>query len=429
MGILTAIFYFFGEIPIQEVLFYSQFLDINQIGMFWAELICLFVFCLLLTYLFKKSPKTILCLIFCWGIGLGYIYIYPLFFGQEAKIFQKNYVLPKIKSKGKKKNIVLIFWESMEDTFSDKIAWGENLIPHMSDLENKSTTFKGYHDLKITRSTIKSQVATLCGIPFLDKENDAFLPRVKCISDDLKKQGYYQVYMKAADTRYTDANMFAKTHSFNEVLGKQDFLKKGIITKDDKMGWGIFDSVFMKLAKKKLIELSSKKKPFFLVLTTVNTHYPNGNTEKDCPVQYEDIRDNIKCSDQILFDFVDWFKKEKFADDTILIVMGDHPMFLKSRMKIEKILKSYPNRNTFNAIIKGDNQGSNIQKEYAQFDWAPTILEEAGFLLFPRHYGLGVSLMAPEKSIVEKYGQELLELLIKNSKKDFRDRFFKSSVP
>ena len=98
-------------------------------------------------------------------------------------------------------------------------------------------------------------------------------------------------------------------------------------------------------------------------------------------------------------------------------------------MKIEKILKSYPNRNTFNAIIKGGNQGNSIQKEYAQFDWAPTILEEAGFSLFPRHYGLGVSLMAPEKSIVEKYGQELLELLIKNSKKDFRDRFFKSSVP
>ena len=116
MGILTGIFFFFGEIPIQEVLFYSQFLDINQMGMFWAELVCLFVFCLLLTYLFKKCPKTILCLIFCWGIGLGYIYIYPLFFGQEAKIFQKNYVLPKIKSKGKKKNIVLIFWESMEDS-------------------------------------------------------------------------------------------------------------------------------------------------------------------------------------------------------------------------------------------------------------------------------------------------------------------------
>ena len=157
----------------------------------------------------------------------------------------------------------------------DEKTWGENLIPQMSTLEQNNTSFKGYKALKITGSTIKSQVATLCGIPFLGQgPRDTFIPNAKCIPDFLKEQGYYQVFMKAADTRFSDADIFAKTHSFNEVLGRQDYLKKGLIKKEDKQGWGVVDSLFLKLAKDKLIELSQKKKPFFMALTTVNTHYP-----------------------------------------------------------------------------------------------------------------------------------------------------------
>ena len=264
-------------------------------------------------------------------------------------------------------------------------------------------------------------MATFCGIPLLKKEKDTFLTKARCISDILKEQGYYQVFMKAADTRYTNADIFAITHSFDEVIGRQNFLKNGEITEEQKQGWGVFDSVFMELAKTKLQELSQLKRPFSLVLTTVNTHYPRGNNEPDCPVKYKDIRDTVKCSDKTLYDFIEWFKKTEMAKDTVLFVMGDHPMFINLEMSISPVLYRYGKREVFNMTFNGKSKGN--QKEYVQFDWAPTILEEIGFSLTPRRFGLGTSLTSQEKSIVAKYGQERLEEMMEHSKTDFENRF------
>ena len=66
-------------------------------------------------------------------------------------------MLLKIEMRDKrKKNIVVIFLELIENAFKDESIWGENLIPNVSKVEEDSISVKGYHDLGITRSTIKS---------------------------------------------------------------------------------------------------------------------------------------------------------------------------------------------------------------------------------------------------------------------------------
>ena len=46
-----------------------------------------------------------------------------------------------------------------------------------------------------------------------------FLPQANCLAEVLKNEGYQTALIKAADITFTNANIFALTHGYNEALG------------------------------------------------------------------------------------------------------------------------------------------------------------------------------------------------------------------
>ncbi len=339
---------------------------------------------------------------------------------QNTKLY-KNYQIPNQPVENPK-NIILIFMESMEKSFSDEVFWGENLIPELSKLAQNHLTFQGYKSVNGTNWTLASQVATLCGVPLkmylrdrLGQKTEKFMPKAVCLTDFLKNYGYYTVFAKGCYKEFAGTNIFTEEHHFDEIYGQDELIEKNYAKTDDIgiRGFGINDEVFFSFAKEKIASLSKKKEPFFISLTSLDTHFPKGFVNKNCSIKYNDIRDAIKCSDKIIADFIHWCLKQKFMKDTIIIAVGDHLMMDGSN--IDHLLTKYPKRETFSLVIDGNKKG-NIQRSFAQFDLGATILN---LISNNQNLGIGQSVFSNSKTMLEKYGFSTLEQEVLKSSDEY----------
>ncbi|MBF0432759.1 MAG: sulfatase-like hydrolase/transferase, partial [Fibrobacteria bacterium] len=101
-----------------------------------------------------------------------------------------------------------------------------------------------------------------------------------------------------------------------------------IKNKDHLSNFGIRDKDLFDLAKQRLSPLSSNNKPFFLFLSTTDTHFPNGIYDKRMEQFIEpkssELEFMIAATDYLIGDFLLFLKKNNFLDNTIVFIMPDH---------------------------------------------------------------------------------------------------------
>lgn len=434
---------YFGGVSLNQLLFHITFLDMQQIAQRWLSLCLIFIFTICATFLIRQKIRITITFIF---LFCGFVGCYPMRVShlneetpvpfwtqlylsfQETSLYDKNYVVPELEQPlpKKSKNIIIIFAESMEKTFGDRAYWGENLIPYLTRLGNRYTTVEGYEHVNGTNWTLASQVAVFCGVPFktelrdkLDTQTEGFIPGAVCMSDLLKQAGYRTVFAKGAYKEFVGTDVFVTEHHFDEVWGRDELIASGYATEADigLTAFGVNDRTFFAFARQKVTELSKRAEPFFLSLTTLDTHFPKGYVNTGCVEKYHDIRDAVICSDKIIFDFVEWCRRQPFFKDTVIFVLGDHLMMEAN--DVNKDLALYPNRRAYNVIINQDMGYPHvIRKPFAQFDWGATILDAANIPTVGRQLGLGVSLLSDTPTLVERYGFPALDVeMIKSSKR------------
>ena len=121
--------------------------------------------------------------------------------------------------------------------------------------------------------------------------------------------------------------------------------------------------------------------------------------------------------------------KSAFYEDTIIFLIGDHPAWRLSLKHMKWLdfqrVKAHEPAETYNVVLNGGSKEAHvINKSFTQIDWAPTMLESAGFTLIPRRLGLGVSLWSLEPTLVEKFGSvENFSEELKKSEPTFNDFF------
>ena len=141
-------------------------------------------------------------------------------------IIDDNFVDPKqIHFKQKKpRNLIIIFAESFERTFTDASLFGENLLPELSNLGGTSVI--GYKPLEEIAWTQVSIIATLCGIT----SKEYFPPRtlsknIACISDITRKFGYNNYYLQGTTLKFLSTRTFFEDHNFQEIVGIDELPK------------------------------------------------------------------------------------------------------------------------------------------------------------------------------------------------------------
>ncbi|NGZ86930.1 sulfatase-like hydrolase/transferase [Duganella aceris] len=311
--------------------------------------------------------------------------------------FGANYIRPEAISvvARKPKNLVLIYVESLEQGYSARATFGQDLLAPLTGLNG--TTFPDYEQVPGTGWTIAAIVATQCGVPLkrvtiFDGNTqgqvlNSFLKNAICLTDMLAARGYRNVFMGGASTSFAGKDKFLGQHHYHEVYGREEWLKSGAKA-GDMNGWGLYDGDLFSRAKTKLRQLSATRQKFNLTLLTVDTHEPEGHLSQACARRgYVGFEGVLTCTALEVADFVQYAKANGYLEDTNIVILGDH---LSRRNPLTPKLSQLRERTIFNSFISNDAPAPN-RTQLLHFDLMPTIMEFAGYSVAGGRLGLGYS--------------------------------------
>ena len=258
-----------------------------------------------------------------------------------------NYVDPRdvdIVFPEKKRNLIYIFLESMETTYTDEKnggAFEENVIPELTklaqeneDFSGKSKKLNGGYSLTGSTWTMGAMFAQTSGLPLkisisaneMDTQK-SFFPGIVTIGDILGDAGYSQTLMIGSDATFGGRRLYFTDHGNYDIFDYNYAAQQGMLSDEYPVWWGYDDQKLFEFAKEKLNELSAQDEPFNLTMLTVDTHFEDGYVCDKCDDKFGDNQyaNVMACSSKQVKEFVEWVKQQDFYEDTTIVISGDHP--------------------------------------------------------------------------------------------------------
>lgn len=294
----------------------------------------------------------------------------------------------------RRRNLVVIYAESLESTYGDEALFGRDLLAPLRQVGGRS--YDWYRPAAGATWTMAGIVATQCGVPLkVYSQTDvrvvgrerAFLPGTVCLGDVLQAHGYRNVFMGGVSLSFAGKGRFLRDHGYQEVWGREEWDATGA-RPEDYNAWGLWDSALFDRARAGLDRLHASGQPFNLTLLTLNTHNPFGFLGPACRqrggVDFEGI---VTCSAERIAEFISHARKRGYLKDTTIVVIGDH---LAVPNPVYDRLVQAPRRGMFNLFV-GDQLPPANTDQLMPFDMFPTLLELAGIRVVGDRLALGYS--------------------------------------
>lgn len=334
--------------------------------------------------------------------------IYRLSHSSAVDYFDGNYVPfdDSLVYSEDPKNLVLIYLESIEWTYSDQALFERDLIRKMNAIPGIG--FSRFEQVPGTGWTVAGIVASQCGVPlknvfFLGKDTDEgsefrsmnriggsltrFLPGAMCLSDILALNGYRNVFIGGASHRFAGKGAYLRNHSYDEIYGREELLELGIDAEQNE--WGFSDDVVFKFAKDKLAQLHSAGNRFNLTLLTIDTHGPEGVFSPTCRAFGAKSFDGlVECVSEQVAEFIQFMADNNYLSDTRVVLLGDH---LVMRNPLSNQLERAAQRTIYNRFIGDSVPLVKNREQVVHFDMLPTILEFVGYRVEGGRLALGYS--------------------------------------
>ena len=340
-----------------------------------------------------------------------------------SKFFETEYVEPtdvRLTFPEKKRNLIYIYLESMENTFLSKELGGEldyNVIPELYGLARDNINFSNNTDvggcMQISGATwtVRAMVAQTAGIPLkipVEKNSygdySRFLPGVTSITDILHDNGYYQALLVGSDASYGGRSKYFTQHGLDAVYDYYTAISDGIIPEDYYVWWGMEDKYVYEYANQKLTEISASDKPFAFTMLTADTHHIGGYGCELCGDEYSENYENVySCASKQAADFVKWLSQQDFFGNTTIIIIGDH-CSMDAEYMSRNVSDDYERR-IYNCFFNSAVEPSKEKERFfSQFDMFPNALAAMGVEIEDDRLGLGVNLFSGSDTLAEKYG-------------------------
>lgn len=354
----------------------------------------------------------------------------------ESDLLEKYYADPdslKISAPEKPYNLIWILMESMENTFADTAHGGEayeNYIPELTQLfENNigfthSEKFGGGSDMMGSYMTITATFAKSTGVPLLSRLrlNNKFVPGARSLWEILHRYGYENYFIMGTDSRFTMFNWFLEQHGIDRIYDTRTLKSKQQIDEKFKnmhdFEVGLTDQSLYTASMHYIDSISKNGKPFSVSLPTINTHFPYGFYDPNClekPASSSDedyYKATLRCSSREVNEFIDWCKKQDFAENTLIVIVGDHLFMNEFPGKFLAHARE-ENRKWVSIFLNPVKEPKTRQHQFTSIDITPSILEAMGFEIEGHRYGLGASLFSDEKTLLEIFGADSLEAELK----------------
>lgn len=231
-----------------------------------------------------------------------------------------------------KNNLILLYVESLENTFSDVSLMGYDLNAPLTSKFGPSR-----FDLRQapgTGWTTAGMVSSQCGLPLapfmgnsLEHRAAPILGKLTCLGDILNKFGYSQTFFVGPDLKFSGMDKFYLNHGFQYAYGKDEIFS-GLASEKLATGWGggVNDDTLFDLAVDKIKFELNNKQNFNVTIMTTDNHASDGFLSPRCTKNgfINQISEVIFCTNKSIVNFVENLESLNVFENTILVVMGDH---------------------------------------------------------------------------------------------------------
>lgn len=368
----------------------------------------------------------------------------------DSHLIEEHYVDPnsvKLEFPEKKRNLVYIFLESMENTFADTRAGApivENYIPELTKLAEENVSFShtqgigGAQSFTGTTWTAAAMVSQTAGVivqvPLLADSfgggEEEYAPGLVSIGEILEKEGYQQVMLCGSDADFGSRQSYFRDHGNYTIVDYDSLRAEGRLPEDYLQWWGFEDEKLFAYAKEEITRMAASDQPFNLTMLTADTHFPDGYVCPQCQTHYDDQYANVlRCSSRQVAEFVAWLQEQPFYENTTIVISGDHltmdPDFLDERNE------DYV-RTVYNCIINPAVEPvRETDRQFGVFDLYPTTLAAMGVTVEGDRLGIGTNLFSDRKTLTEEYGFETLDAELKKNSDFYNENLLEmdSSFP
>lgn len=354
-----------------------------------------------------------------------------------ASVEEENIIFPE-----KKNNLIYIYLESMESSYTSKENGGmyeDDYIKELRELAQDNIHFSntdklgGAVQLSGTGWTIAGIVSQTSGLPLkisIEQNSygkyDEFLPGVKSLGEILQQNGYQNYYALGSDATFGGRSNYFTQHGNYNIWDLSSAINQGRMKEEDIVWWGYDDKDLFGYAKEQLLEISQNEQPFNYTLLTVDTHFSDGyicpKCENEFDTQYANV---ISCSSKQVVEFIKWIQEQEFYENTTIVISGDH--LTMQALSEDNIEKDYQ-RTVYNAIINPSPalDISNINttnRQFSTIDMFPTTLAALGVTIEGDRLGLGTNLFSDKETLIEQYGYSFVNSELEK-KSEFYDKRF-----
>ncbi len=325
-----------------------------------------------------------------------------------------------------KRNLVYIYLESYENTFSSQENGGdqsEDYMPELAALASENINFSNteklggasvfFSDISFTMGSTIAQTSGIALNSTIITANEAMsssvLPKSTTLEDLLHEQGYRQVFMQGSDAEFASYNTYVGRYDNSQICDYNYAVSHGMIPDGYKEMWGFEDSKLFSFAKDKLTELAAGDEPFCLTMYTMDTHSREyGYRCELCdPAISDDYMAAVRCSSKQVSAFVEWIEAQPFYENTVIILVGDHLVSAEIPGYIGGNANDGYTRTTYNCIIhaaKEPEQEKN--RAFSSLDMFPTTLSALGADIEGGRLGLGTDLFSGQPTLCEELGTQ-----------------------
>ena len=301
---------------------------------------------------------------------------YPLIRVNDSKCSDKNYN-QKINCNNNSKinwNIILILMESFRATDIGVYSSLHSITPRFDKLSKEGILFRNFfangHQTKHADVAIYCSIMPNYGGAIMDHfPTNSFY----CLPEFLKEQGYSTSWIHASDSSFDGQALFLLRNGFDKIIDRNDFRKNA-----EKLGWGFTDK---ELFNKAIEEIRKEKQPFFTSIVSITNHHPfEVYQDYDLNLGNREVHkfmNTLHYSDEQLGVFIEKAKKEKWYDNTIILITSDtswHGESIKKANNYEEFIRI---RSQIPLLIIGGpiNNSTVVDRFGSQIDIAPTVTD------------------------------------------------------
>ncbi|GHT09017.1 hypothetical protein FACS1894139_19150 [Planctomycetales bacterium] len=385
------------------------------------------------------------------------------YFRQQSQppstFYEEHYLDPKeikISFSDKKRNLLVIFVESLETGFlptTDGGAWREDCLPNVKEIAATDLNFSqndylgGAAQLAGTGWTLAAIVSYFTGVPEiipfiggndLDKLGEKFMPGTVALGDILTANGYRNYFLCGSEAAFAGRDKFFKTHGDATIYDYNYFRDHRYFPADYRVWWGFEDRKLYAYAQEKLTAAAQADAPFCFTMLTVDTHPVGGYLDPQADKKLSSpFRNVVADADKLLGEFIAWLKQQEFYENTTVVILGDH-LYMDNTVFPTAVVGA-GEKSDDDRFGNGARRPLNIfinsplspkfakNRQFSHFDIFPTLVEAVGGKIAAPGLGLGRSMSSGEKTLLEELGYDAVNDQLKRPSRRYDELWINNS--